>query len=141
LEQIDVSINLIEKYSEDFQLCRTADDVEDAIRAGKVASLFGLEGYVFLTPKLEADIKCSFPWKLTWRLAILLIPPRGQSELMLVLRMFHQLGVRYMTLTHGCNNAFADSGGIFELPEPKWNGLSYVPSDTSFLETADQQVI
>jgi hypothetical protein len=32
-----------------------------------------------------------------------------------------------MTLTHGCNNAFADSGGIFTLPEPKWGGLSYVP--------------
>jgi membrane dipeptidase len=44
LEQIDVSINLIEKYSGDFQLCRTADDVEDAIRMGKIASLFGLEG-------------------------------------------------------------------------------------------------
>jgi hypothetical protein len=48
LEQIDVSINLIEKYSDDFQLCRTADDVEDAIRGGRIASLFGLEGYVAL---------------------------------------------------------------------------------------------
>jgi membrane dipeptidase len=46
LEQIDVSINLIEKYSDDFQLCRTANDVEDAIRGGRIASLFGLEGYV-----------------------------------------------------------------------------------------------
>jgi membrane dipeptidase len=44
LEQIDVSVNLIQKYSDDFQLCRTADEVEDAIRAGKIASLFGLEG-------------------------------------------------------------------------------------------------
>jgi len=31
-----------------------------------------------------------------------------------------------MTLTHGCNNVFADSGGIFETVEPTWNGLSYV---------------
>jgi membrane dipeptidase len=49
MEQIDVSINLIEKYSDDFQLCRTANDVEDAIRGGRIASLFGLEGYVSLT--------------------------------------------------------------------------------------------
>lgn len=41
-------MNLIEKYSDDFQLCRTADDVEDAIRGGRIASLFGLEGYVSL---------------------------------------------------------------------------------------------
>lgn len=44
LEQIDVSLNLIEKYSDDFQMCRTADDVEHAIQSGKIASLFGLEG-------------------------------------------------------------------------------------------------
>lgn len=46
LEQIDVSYNLIEKYSDDFQVCKTADDVEQAIRDGKIASLFGLEGLV-----------------------------------------------------------------------------------------------
>lgn len=39
---------MIEKYSDDFQLCRTANDVEDAIRGGRIASLFGLEGYVSL---------------------------------------------------------------------------------------------
>ena len=48
LEQIDVSFNLIEKYSDTFRHCRTADDVMEAIKAGKVASIFGLEGHVVL---------------------------------------------------------------------------------------------
>ena len=46
LEQIDVSVNLIEKYSDTFLHCRTADDVMEAIKLGKVASIFGLEGHV-----------------------------------------------------------------------------------------------
>ena len=31
-----------------------------------------------------------------------------------------------MTLTHSCNNAFADSASIFTNIESKWGGLSFV---------------
>lgn len=48
LEQIDVAINIMEKYSDTFAFCRTADEVMEAIKAGKVASLLGVEGWVLL---------------------------------------------------------------------------------------------
>lgn len=43
--------------------------------------------------------------------------------------MYHQLGVRYMTLTHSCNNAFADSAGIFGDVKERWGGLSPLGRD------------
>ena len=45
LEQIDLTNNLINQY-DDFQLCTTADQAMDTIKAGKIASLLGVEGYV-----------------------------------------------------------------------------------------------
>jgi membrane dipeptidase len=44
LEAVDVSLNLIEKYSDTFKLATTADDVLAAVKEGKVASLLGVEG-------------------------------------------------------------------------------------------------
>ncbi|KAI5826734.1 hypothetical protein K523DRAFT_322680 [Schizophyllum commune Tattone D] len=95
MEQIDLSKVLIDKYSDTFALATTAADVKKAIRAGKIASLLGIEG----AHQISASIG--------------------------TLRQFHELGVRYMTLTHTCNNPFADScgmawGGI----EPRWHGLN-----------------
>ncbi|KAK1927955.1 membrane dipeptidase-domain-containing protein [Papiliotrema laurentii] len=94
LEAVDIALNMIERYSDTFQLATTADEVLAAVKAGKVASLMGVEGAHSLGNSLS------------------------------VIRLLRKLGVRYLTLTHSCNNAFADSAGIFEPIEEAWGGLS-----------------
>ncbi|PFH52070.1 hypothetical protein AMATHDRAFT_57893 [Amanita thiersii Skay4041] len=91
LEQIDVARSLISKYPDTFQLAVSSDAVVSSITNGKIASLLGVEGGHQL----------------------------GNS--IAVLRQYHALGVRYVTLTHTCHNAFADSSGN---PVPLHNGLS-----------------
>lgn len=94
LEQIDVSHLLIKQYSETFKLTLTSQEVKEAIGGGKIASLLGVEGAHQI----------------------------GNS--IAVLRQLYALGVRYMTLTHLCHNAFADSGGYLEPLPPLHGGLS-----------------
>jgi len=79
LEQIDIVHRMMARYPETFELARTADDVERIFAAGRIASLIGMEGGHAIDNSLGA------------------------------LRMFHALGARYLTLTHGTNLPWADS--------------------------------
>ena len=79
LEQIDVARRLIEANRDALAFATTADEVEAAIRRGRVASLLGMEGGHSIGSSLA------------------------------VLRQMHALGVRYMTLTHSANTPWADS--------------------------------
>lgn len=79
LEQIDVTRRLIAAYPADMQFCTDSKCVEAAWKAGRVASLIGMEGGHSIGGSLA------------------------------VLRQMHALGARYMTLTHFKNNAWADS--------------------------------
>ena len=79
LEQIDLVHRMIAAYPRRFQLALTADDVDAAFRAGRIASLLGAEGGHSIGGSLG------------------------------VLRMLYALGIRYMTLTHNSNVGWADS--------------------------------
>jgi membrane dipeptidase len=79
LEQIDLTRRLVGRYCDAMELASTADDVERAMAAGKVASLLGAEGGHSIASSLG------------------------------VLRSLYALGVRYMTLTHNDNVPWADS--------------------------------
>jgi membrane dipeptidase len=79
LEQIDLVHRMIAAYPKRFQLALTADDVDAAFEAGRIASLLGAEGGHCINSSLG------------------------------VLRALYALGVRYMTLTHNDNVGWADS--------------------------------
>ncbi|REK85267.1 membrane dipeptidase [Streptomyces inhibens] len=90
LEQIDVVRQLVARYPDELRLAHTADDMETARAEGRIASLMGAEGGHSINNSLAT------------------------------LRALHQLGVRYMTLTHNNTIAWADSA----TDEPRHNGLS-----------------
>jgi membrane dipeptidase len=90
LEQIDIIQRIIRKYPETFEQAFTYDDVMRIRKAGKIASLIGVEGGHSIDNSLG------------------------------VLRVYHTLGVRYMTLTHSETLDWADAS----TDKPKSNGLS-----------------
>jgi len=81
LEQIDIVRRMPERYPRVFALARTADDILRIHRQGKIAILIGMEG--------GHVIENSLP----------------------LLRMYYDLGARYMTLTHFATLAWADAAG------------------------------
>lgn len=72
LDQIDVIKRLVSTYSNELEYATTAYDITEAFKNKKIASLIGVAGGHSIDSRIGN------------------------------LRMFYELGVRYMTLTHDC---------------------------------------
>jgi membrane dipeptidase len=79
IEQIDIVRRMIAAYPNDLQLAGTADDIVRIHKAGRIASMMGVEGGRQIGGSLAA------------------------------LRAYYALGARYMTLTHNQTTEWADS--------------------------------
>ena len=90
LDQIDAVQQNVRKNSKDLAFARTADDVRRARKEKKIAVLMGIEG----GHMLGNDIR--------------------------MVRIYSELGVRYMTLSHFYNDEWADSS----TDKPVHNGLT-----------------
>jgi len=90
LDQIDAVRENVRKYSNDLAFAQTADEVRRAHEKGRIAVLMGVEGGHMLGNDLR------------------------------MVRIFRDLGVRYMTLSHFYNDEWADSS----TDKPAHNGLT-----------------
>ena len=95
LEQVDLIHLLVREYPDYLQWADSADGIEEAFLAGKIASLVGVESGHAIGSSLA------------------------------ILRTLYKVGARYLTLTHNCNTPWADSSKAEEGEKPVDNeGLS-----------------
>ncbi|XP_045596120.1 uncharacterized protein [Procambarus clarkii] len=79
LEQIDVIKRMIARYPQHLGYAQSHASLMEVYNSGRIASLLGVEGGHLMGASLS------------------------------VLRMYYDLGIRYLTLTHTCNTPWADS--------------------------------
>ncbi|KAJ5665122.1 uncharacterized protein N7477_007570 [Penicillium maclennaniae] len=91
LQQIDLVHRLVDSYSDYMGLVEHASDIMRLFKEGKFASLIGVEGLHQIANSSS------------------------------ILRLYHKLGVRYVTLAHNKNNLYADSATS---TSPAHDGLS-----------------
>ena len=90
MEQIDIARRMVNKYPDKLMWTLTAHDLRRAQKEGKIGSLLGLEGGHAIENSLGT------------------------------LRVYYDLGARYMTLTHNVTTAWADAA----LDSAKHGGLT-----------------
>ncbi|KAF6789406.1 microsomal dipeptidase [Colletotrichum sojae] len=79
LEQIDVTRRFIEEHPHHLQYCDRADCAMKAFKSGRISSMIGIEGGHQVGGSIAS------------------------------IRQMYNLGARYITLTHNCDNAFGTS--------------------------------
>ncbi|KAJ9144957.1 Dipeptidase [Pleurostoma richardsiae] len=93
LEQIDVTRRFISEHPQHLQYCDTVGCVRQAFKSGRIASMIGIEGGHQVGGSVAS------------------------------IRQMYNLGARYITLTHNCDNSFATSTSTVAAGGPD-NGLS-----------------
>ena len=90
LQELDAVVQEVRRHPDTVFMAKSTEDILKARGQKKIAVLLGIEG----GHVIDSDLR--------------------------VLRQFHELGVRYMTLTHFNNTDWADSSTA----PPRWNGLN-----------------
>ncbi|XP_043207995.1 dipeptidase 1-like [Amphibalanus amphitrite] len=91
LEQIDTVRRMVQRYPSHTALATSADEILEIHKGGRMASLLGVEGGHAIASSLS------------------------------VLRSFHDLGARYLTLTHTCSTPWSEYS---EVPSLQQRGLT-----------------